>query len=195
MDKIVFATNNKNKLHEIQHLLKDVVDIVSLADIGFNEDIEETESTLEGNALLKAHAIYDKYGDNVFSDDTGLEIEALDGEPGVYSARYAGEDGNNEANMAKVLQKLKKKTNRKACFRTTIALIINGKEYLFEGKVQGTIIETKQGNEGFGYDPIFQPIGYQETFAQLPLSIKNEISHRGLAVKKLVTFLQEFNTL
>lgn len=191
MKKIVFATNNKNKLHEIQHLLKDVVDILSLSDIGFDEDIAETESTLEGNALLKAHAIYDKFGYNVFSDDTGLEIDALNGEPGVYSARYAGEDGNAEANMIKVLKGLQGEKVRDAKFRTAIALILNGEEFLFEGQVKGYILEEKQGEQGFGYDPIFQPIGYKESFAELPLSIKNKISHRGLAVQKLVAFLKE----
>lgn len=191
MEKIVFATNNKNKLHEIQHLLKDVVDILSLSDIGFDEDIAETENTLEGNALLKAHAIYDRYGYNVFSDDTGLEIDSLNGEPGVYSARYAGEDGDAEANMIKVLSGLEGKKNRNAKFRTAVALILDGKEFLFEGQVKGRILEKKQGDHGFGYDPIFQPIGFQESFAELSLSIKNEISHRGLAVKKLVAFLKE----
>jgi len=191
MRKIVFATNNKNKLYEIQQLLKDVVDIVSLSDIGFDEDIPETETTLEGNALLKARAIYNKFNYNVISDDTGLEVEALNGEPGVYSARYAGEACDPLANMQKVLAGLKGKENRNARFRTAIALILNGEEYTFEGLVEGKILTTQQGDEGFGYDPIFQPNGYQETFAQLPLAIKNEISHRGLAVKKLVTFLKE----
>lgn len=191
MEKIVFATNNKNKLSEIQHLLKDIVDIVSLAEIGFDEDIPETEPTLEGNALLKAHAIYDRFGYHVFSDDTGLEIEALDGAPGVFSARYAGEDGNAEANMNKVLAKLDGIVQRKARFRTVISLIINGKEYLFEGIVNGHITKKRQGEKGFGYDPIFRPEGYTETFAQLSMDIKNNISHRGLAVKQLVAFLKE----
>lgn len=191
MKKIVFATNNKNKLHEVQSLLQNVVEVVSLADIDFNEDIEETETTLEGNALLKAHAIYDKYSYNVFSDDTGLEIEALGGEPGVYSARYAGPSCDAQDNMTKVIENLKGKSNRSAKFRTAIALILDGKEFLFEGEVHGQILENKEGEKGFGYDPIFQPKGYNETFAQLPLSIKNEISHRGLAVKKLVAFLKE----
>ncbi len=191
MKKIVFATNNKNKLHEIQQLLKDSVDILSLSDIGFFDDIEETEKTLEGNALLKAHAIYDKFGYDVFSDDTGLEITALNGEPGVYSARYAGENCNAEDNMEKVLLKLNGVENRNARFRTIVALILNGKEYLFEGIVNGTMTKEKQGEEGFGYDPIFQPEDYDKTFAQLPLSIKNKISHRGLAVQKLVTFLKQ----
>lgn len=190
MNKIVFATNNKNKLYEIQHLLKDTVDILSLSDIGFYDDIEETEDTLEGNALLKARAIYDKFGCNVFSDDTGLEIDALDGAPGVYSARYAGTSCNAEDNMVKVLQELTNTDNRNAQFRTVIALILEGKEYLFEGLVNGKMLRGKHGDKGFGYDPIFQPEGYQESFAQLPLEVKNNISHRGLAVKKLVAFLK-----
>ncbi len=191
MRKIVFATNNKNKLKEIQHLLNGIVDIVSLNDIGFNEDIAETENTLKGNASLKSHAIYDRFGYHVFSDDTGLEIDALNGEPGVYSARYAGEDGQAEANMQKVLRKMKEKKQRSARFRTVISLILDGKEYFFEGKVEGQIIKEKHGDEGFGYDPIFQPTGYEETFAQLSLDIKNRISHRGQAVKQLVAFLKE----
>lgn len=191
MKKIVFATNNKNKLSEIQHLLNATVDIVSLADIHFYDDIEETEDSLEGNASLKSHAIFDSRGLNVFSDDTGLEIEALNGDPGVYSARYAGEDGNAEANMTKVLTQMKGVNNRKACFRTVISLILEGKEYFFEGKVEGVILTEKHGEKGFGYDPIFQPEGYQESFAELPLDIKNSISHRGRAVQKLVAFLKE----
>ncbi|MDA3854400.1 MAG: non-canonical purine NTP diphosphatase [Bacteroidales bacterium] len=191
MEKIVFATNNKNKLHEIQHLLKDVVNVLSLSDIGFDEDIAETEDTLQGNALLKAEAIFSKFGHNVFSDDTGLEIDALNGEPGIYSARYAGKACDPEANMAQVLENLRGKENRSARFRTAIALILNGKRYIFEGKVEGKILTERQGEQGFGYDPIFQPEGYDETFAQLSLSIKNVISHRGLAIKKLVAFLKE----
>lgn len=191
MRKIVFATNNKNKLYEIQHLLKDCVDILSLADIGFDEDIEETENTLEGNALLKAHAVYDKTGYDVFADDTGLEIDALDGKPGVYSARYAGSACDSQANMRKVLDDMRDEENRNAAFRTVIALILNGKEHVFEGQVSGQILKAQQGDQGFGYDPIFQPNGYTETFAQLPLSVKNRISHRGLAVRKLVAFLRK----
>lgn len=191
MKKIVFATNNKNKLSEIQHLLNGIVDIVSLADINFFEDIAETEATLEGNASLKSHAIFDSKGLNVFSDDTGLEIEALNGEPGVYSARYAGEDGNAEANMSKVLASMQGQKNRKACFRTVISLILEGQEYFFEGIVNGQILTEKHGAKGFGYDPIFQPEGYDESFAELPFEIKNSISHRGKAVQKLVKFLKE----
>lgn len=191
MEKIVFATNNKNKLKEIQHLLDGIVEVVSLADVGFDEDIEETELTLEGNALLKARAINDKCGYSVFADDTGLEIDALGGEPGVFSARYAGEPSNAENNINKVLQKLDGVSNRKAQFRTVIALIENEEESLFEGIVKGDILSERHGSEGFGYDPIFRPNGYAETFAQLPMSLKNEISHRGLAVKKLVAFLKK----
>lgn len=193
MKKVVFATNNKNKLGEIQQLLEGVVEVLSLSDIGFNEDIPETEDTLEGNALLKSHAIYDRFGYDVFSDDTGLEIDALNGEPGVYSARYAGSECNcdSEANMAKVLAKLEGNDKRTAQFRTVVALILDGKEHLFEGSVQGNILKERQGKDGFGYDPIFQPLGYKETFAQLPMSVKNKISHRGLAVQKLVGFLKE----
>ncbi len=191
MKKIVFASNNHNKLREIQELLEGKLNIVSLADIGFTKEIAETENTLEGNALLKAHAVYDKYAYNVFADDTGLEIEALNGRPGVYSARYAGKACNAEDNMRKVLSDMNKKSNRTARFRTVIALILEGKEYLFEGIVEGEILKHKQGKEGFGYDPVFRPKGYTETFAQLPLPIKNKISHRGLAINKLVAFLKE----
>lgn len=191
MEKIVFATNNKNKLKEIQHLLNGIVDIISLKDINYNDDIAETEKTLEGNASLKSHAIFDTRAFNVFSDDTGLEIEALNGEPGVYSARYAGEDGNAEANMTKVLKKMEDQNNRKACFRTVISLILDGKEYFFEGEVKGNILREKHGLDGFGYDPIFQPNGYKESFAELPIEIKNNISHRGKAVQKLVAFLKD----
>lgn len=194
MRKIVFATNNNNKLKEIQSLLKNQVEIQSLSDIGFNEEIDETENTLEGNSLLKSKAIYDRFNCDVFADDTGLEIEALNGEPGVYSARYADKNSSNaEANMAKVLDKMTDITNRKAQFRTVISLILDDKEYAFEGIVQGCIIEHRQGDDGFGYDPIFRPDGYDETFAQLPMEVKNKISHRGLAVQKLVEFLKEYS--
>ena len=191
MKKIVFATNNKNKLSEIQHLLQDTVDIVSLADINYFDDIAETKDTLEGNASLKSHAIYNTRGLDVFSDDTGLEIETLNGEPGVYSARYAGEDGDSEANIIKVLEKMKGHNDRKACFRTVISLILDGKEFFFEGKVNGEILTEKQGTKGFGYDPIFCPEDYKDSFAELPLETKNSISHRGRAVQKLVAFLKD----
>ena len=192
MKKIVFATNNENKLREIKELLKDKIEVVSLEDIGFHEDIEETELTLEGNALLKSKAIFDRYDCDVFSDDTGLEIDALDGEPGVFSARYADKNNSDaEENMKKVLAKMKGKKDRTANFRTAISLILNGEQYIFEGIVHGTILKQKQGDEGFGYDPIFQPLNYTESFAELPSEVKNKISHRGLAVQKLVTFLEQ----
>lgn len=194
MKKIVFSTNNPNKLKEIKQLLDANYNIVSLSDIGFDEDIEETETTLQGNASLKSKAIFEQFKCDVFSDDTGLEIEALNGEPGVYSARYADKNKSDaEANMKKVLTNMEGKTNRNAQFRTAISLILDGKEYLFEGKVKGKILDEKAGEEGFGYDPIFQPEGYQESFAQLHSSVKNKISHRGLAIQKLVAFLEERN--
>lgn len=188
-NKLVFATNNPHKLKEVSDILKEKVDIISLNDIQCHEDIPETADTLEGNALLKAKYIYNNYYLNCFADDTGLEIEALNNEPGVYSARYAGTDKNPEANMMKVLQQLENQSNRKARFRTVIALIMDGKTYLFEGIVNGTITKAKQGNAGFGYDPIFMPEGYEHTFAELGEEIKNNISHRAIAIKKLCDFL------
>ena len=188
-NKLVFATNNPHKLKEVSDILKEKVDIISLNDIQCHEDIPETADTLEGNALLKAEYIYNNYHLNCFADDTGLEIEALNNEPGVYSARYAGTDKNPEANMMKVLQQLENQSNRKARFRTVIALIMDGKTYLFEGIVNGTITKAKQGNAGFGYDPIFMPEGYEHTFAELGEEIKNNISHRAIAIKKLCDFL------
>lgn len=188
-NKLVFATNNPHKLKEVSDILKEKVDIISLNDIQCHEDIPETADTLEGNALLKAKYIYNNYHLNCFADDTGLEIEALNNEPGVYSARYAGTDKNPEANMMKVLQQLENQSNRKARFRTVIALIMDGKTYLFEGIVNGTITKAKQGNAGFGYDPIFMPEGYEHTFAELGEKIKNNISHRAIAIKKLCDFL------
>lgn len=187
--KLVFATNNPHKLQEVSDILKEKVDIINLNDIHCHEDIPETADTLEENALLKAEYIYNNYHLNCFADDTGLEIEALNNEPGVYSARYAGTDKNPEANMMKVLQQLKNQNNRKARFRTVIALIMDGKTYLFEGIVNGTITKAKQGNAGFGYDPIFMPEGYEHTFAELGEEIKNNISHRAIAIKKLCDFL------
>ena len=188
-NKLVFATNNPHKLKEVSDILKEKVDIISLNDIQCHEDIPETADTLEGNALLKAKYIYNNYHLNCFADDTGLEIEALNNEPGVYSARYAGTDKNPEANMMKVLQQLENQSNRKARFRTVIALIMDGKTYLFDGIVNGTITKAKQGNAGFGYDPIFMPEGYEHTFAELGEEIKNNISHRAIAIKKLCDFL------
>ncbi len=187
--KLVFATNNENKLTEIQKLLDKSINLKSLKDIGCYEEIPETGHTLEINANQKSSFIFARYKINCFSDDTGLEIDALNGEPGVYSARYAGEDKNAQSNMAKVLSKMAGIKNRKARFRTVISLIIDGKEFQFEGIVNGQITESESGNEGFGYDPIFIPDGYCQTFAELDLNEKNKISHRGMAVKKLVEFL------
>lgn len=193
--KIVFATNNKNKLAEIREMLGDKIEVMSLADINCHEDIPETSDTLEGNALQKAHYVYDKYGMSCFADDTGLEVDALGGEPGVYSARYAGGEGHDsEANMAKLMDKLGDNDNRKARFRTVIALITgNGEDdvKLFEGVAEGNIIREKRGGEGFGYDPIFRPEGYDKTFAELGHEIKNKISHRAKAVQKLVEYLKQ----
>ena len=186
--KIVFATGNPNKLKEIKSAIKSF-EIVGLKDLGITEEIPETGDTLKKNALQKAKYVYDKTGLDCFSDDTGLEIEALNNRPGVYSAMYAGPDCNAENNMRKVLKELEGKTNRNAQFKTVIALILQGKEYFFEGLVSGEILKEKTGKDGFGYDPIFKPIGYKESFAKMSIAQKNEISHRGLAVKKLANFL------
>ena len=186
--KIVFATGNPNKLIEIKSAINSFK-IVGPKDLGIKEEIPETGDTLKKNALEKAKYVYDKTGLDCFSDDTGLEIEALNYRPGVYSAMYAGPDCNAENNMQKVLKELEKSPNRKAQFKTVIALILNGQEYFFEGTVNGEILEEKSGAGGFGYDPIFRPIGYKESFAKMSIAQKNEISHRGLAVKKLVNFL------
>jgi XTP/dITP diphosphohydrolase len=187
--KIVFATNNPNKLKEIQALIPNGIEILSLKEIGCTEDIPETGTTLEANAFQKAHYLKKHYGYDCFADDTGLEVESLNGAPGVYSARYAGPERSAEANMAKILDKLKGTENRKAQFRTAIALILNGEEQLFEGMVEGHICEAKQGEEGFGYDPIFLPENDQRSFAQMTMDEKGAISHRGRAVRKLVDFL------
>lgn len=196
--KIVFATNNKHKLEEIRSILGSRVEVLSLADINCHDDIPETGTTLEANAMQKAEYIASKYGMSVFADDTGLEVDALNGAPGVYSARYAGGDGHDsEANMTKLLAELGENNNRNARFRTVIALIItddNGKTTTvkqFEGIVNGTIIRERRGGEGFGYDPIFQPEGYNETFAELGNDIKNTISHRARAVAKLADYLNK----
>lgn len=190
--KLVFATNNAHKLEEISSILGDKIELLSLKDIGCHEDIPETADTLEGNALLKSSFIYRNYGLNSFGDDTGLEVEALSGAPGVYSARYAGGEGHDsQANMRKLLCELEGVENRKARFRTAISLILDGKEYLFEGIINGEIIKEKRGDSGFGYDPIFKPEGYEQTFAELGAEVKNKISHRALAVKKLAQFLKE----
>lgn len=189
--KLVFATNNPNKIAEIRMLLPSSVELLSLKDINCNEELPETSDTLEDNAAQKAFYVYDNYGYNCFSDDTGLEIEALDGRPGVYSARYAGENCIAEDNIQKVLAEMQEIDNRDASFRTIISLVIDGKEFQFEGEVEGQIIPEKWGDQGFGYDPIFLPDGYEESFAQMPLAQKSAISHRGLAVKELVAFLKK----
>ena len=189
--KLVFATNNKHKLQEVRDIVGDRVEVLSLSDINCNDDIPETADTLQGNALIKARYIYEKYGVDCFADDTGLEVEALDGAPGVYSARYAGEECDSEANMKKLLHNLTDKNNRNAQFRTVIALIINGEERLFNGIVKGVITTEKMGTSGFGYDPIFIPEGFSESFAQMDASMKNSISHRYRATEELSIFLKE----
>ncbi|MCT4615984.1 MAG: non-canonical purine NTP diphosphatase [Marinifilaceae bacterium] len=188
--EIVFATNNPNKLKEIREILGEKYKLLSLQDINCNEEIPEDFETLEENANQKAEYIFKKYNVNVFADDTGLEIDALNGEPGVYSARYAGENKSSEDNMQKVLLKMDGTENRNAKFRTVIALYLEGKKYEFEGEVIGKILEEKHGNEGFGYDPIFMPENYNISFAEMELSEKNKISHRGRAVEKLTKFLK-----
>jgi XTP/dITP diphosphohydrolase len=188
--KLVFATNNKHKLEEMRAILGGKVELLSLADIDCHDDIPETADTLEGNALIKARYIYDKYGCSCFADDTGLEVDALGGEPGVYSARYAGENNDSEANMRKLLQNLTGKSERSAQFRTVIALIIEGEEFLFDGIVRGRISEERMGSAGFGYDPIFVPDGYEESFAQMAAEQKNAISHRSRAASALNDYLE-----
>ena len=189
--KLVFATNNAHKLEEVAAILGDQVELLSLNDISCQTDIPETDETQEGNALLKSSYIYKNYILDCFAYDTGLEVEALNGAPGVYSARYAGGEGNDaQANMLKLLHELDGKENRKAQFRTAISLILDGKEYLFEGVIKGEIIKEKRGDSRFGYDPVFMPEGYDRTFAELGNDIKNQISHRALAVQKLCEFLQ-----
>lgn len=188
--QIVFATNNINKIREVQALLPNSIQIISLESIGCLEDIPETADTIEGNAIQKANYITQKYGYDCFADDTGLEVEALNGEPGVYSARYAGAQRNADDNMNLLLEKLRNQTNRKAQFKTVIALNLKGKQHLFTGIAAGEITLEKIGNQGFGYDPIFQPEGFSETFAQLSLAQKGQISHRGKATQALINFLE-----
>ncbi|NOR87775.1 MAG: non-canonical purine NTP diphosphatase [Bacteroidales bacterium] len=190
MKRIIFATNNAHKLEEVRHYLKDLYEVISLKEIGFNKDIPEPYETLEENALTKSKTIFERFGENCFADDTGLEVEALNGAPGVYSARYAGPNCSFEDNVKKLLGELEGKQNRKAKFRTVISLILDGKEYHFEGEVKGEISQSRSGDEGFGYDPIFIPDGYQTSFAEMSLDEKNKISHRGRAVAKLVEFLR-----
>ncbi len=187
--QLIFATHNKNKLKEVKSLMPNTISLLSLDDINLINEIEETSTTIEGNALLKAQTIYKQTGINCFADDTGLLVDALNGAPGVYSARYAGEQKNDEDNMRKLLLDLLDKETRNAHFKSVMALIIDGKEYLFEGIINGKIISEKIGTNGFGYDPIFVPNGYTETFAQLNSETKNAISHRGIALNKLINFI------
>ncbi len=193
MKTLVFATNNEHKLSEVKNLLEGVIAIKSLKEINLDGDIPETADTLEGNATQKAEFIYSRINSDCFADDTGLEVEALGGEPGVYSARYAGENCSFSDNVNKLLNNMKEKTNRKARFRTVICLIENGEKHYFEGVVNGTIIEEGVGNMGFGYDPIFRPDGFDVTFAEMSLDEKNKISHRGIATAKLVDYLKKKN--
>ena len=187
--KLVFATNNKHKLEEVRSMLRSEFELLSLKDIGCNEDIEETEDTLEGNAKIKSDFIKDKFGKNCFADDTGLEVEALDGAPGVYSARYAGSNVSFQDNVNKLLEEMQGVENRKARFRTVISLTLNGVQYFFEGICEGEITKKQSGDQGFGYDPVFSPFGTDLTFAEMSLEDKSKISHRGIAVREFVTFL------
>jgi XTP/dITP diphosphohydrolase len=187
--QLVFASNNKNKITELQSMLPDNITILSLESIGCFEDIPETASTIEGNAILKANYVTEKYGYDCFADDTGLEVEALNGEPGVYSARYAGQQRNASDNMDKLLRELSDKKNRSAQFKTVITLNYKGTQHLFTGIAKGTITTKKSGTAGFGYDPIFQPSDYKETFAEISADLKNIISHRGKATQKLLAYL------
>ena len=189
--KLVFATNNLNKLKEVQEMLSNSIEILSLNDISCFDEVDETETTLEGNAKLKADYITHNFGYNCFADDTGLEVESLDGKPGVYSARFAGEPANAENNMQKLLTDLEFKENRKAQFKTAICLNLDGKQFFFEGICKGDVLKEKQGDKGFGYDPIFKPEGFSKSFAIMNSKEKNTISHRGVAIQKLVEFLKE----
>lgn len=190
MKSIVFATNNRHKLEEVSSILSGKYHLVTLNGINCHEDIPETSDTIEGNALMKAKYVVEQYGYDCFADDTGLEVEALDGRPGVFSARYAGEGCSYDDNVTKLLYELNGQNNRKACFRTVIALIMGGKVHLFEGVINGNIIHERRGTSGFGYDPVFIPHGYDQTFAEMPPELKNSISHRALAVNKLAEFLK-----
>lgn len=191
MQQLVFATNNRHKLMEVSAKIKGQLTLLTLNDIGCTDEIDETGVTFKENASIKSHYIWDKYQLNCFGDDSGLEIDALNGEPGIYSARYAGEHGNHKANNDKVLKALDGLTNRKAQFRTVISLMWDGEEHFFEGTVAGTIRNHISGTDGFGYDPVFQPDGYGVTFAEMDMEQKNAISHRAIAVEKLIAFLNE----
>lgn len=190
--KLVFATHNEHKFKEVQVLLPKHVHLLSLNDIGCTKDIPETGNTLEENAQLKADYVTTHYRYPCFADDTGLLVDALNGAPGIYSARYAGPKKDAHANMDKLLQELKGKNERSARFKTVIALNLENKNILFNGIVEGSIILQKRGNEGFGYDPIFQPDGYDQTFAELPMEVKNTIGHRGKAIQQLIDFLKKW---
>ena len=189
--ELIFATHNQHKTEEAREIAASFILIKNLKDIGCFEEIPETADTLPGNALQKAHYVVEHFHVNCFADDTGLEVEALDGRPGVYSARYAGEHCSYQDNVDKLLREMKGKTNRKACFKTVIALILEGKEYLFEGRVDGQIIEDQRGMSGFGYDPVFLPDGFDRTFAEMSEEEKNSISHRGRAIRKMMDFLKK----
>ncbi len=188
--QLIFATHNKNKSKEVKSIIPHSIIVSDLSEIGYHKEIEETADTIEGNALLKAHTIFNETGINCFSDDSGLLVDALHGAPGVYSARYAGEHKNDEDNLQKLLKELAGKENRKAHFKTVIVILIDGKEQLFEGIINGTISHKKKGSEGFGYDPIFIPDGYQRSFAEMSIEEKSTISHRALALKKMIEFLK-----
>ncbi len=190
--ELVFATHNQNKVKEVQLLIPANIKILSLTDIGCHEEIPETANTLEGNAKLKADFVTKNYGRNCFADDTGLIVESLNGAPGVFSARYAGEQKNSHDNIEKLLKELLNNEARKAAFKTCIALNINSKQLIFSGKAPGEITKTRQGKDGFGYDPVFKPTGYSKTFAELPIEVKNKISHRGKAIQQLITYLKGY---
>jgi XTP/dITP diphosphohydrolase len=189
MRQIIIATHNQHKIDEIQEMVKGKIDIVSIKSLGLNKDIPETGDTLKDNAKQKAEYVYKKFNKDCFADDTGLEVEALDGRPGVYSARYAGENCSFDDNINLLLSEMEGKINRKACFKTVICLIEDGKEMLFEGKCEGVITTERYGNKGFGYDPVFIPKGYGESFAEMSKEDKNKISHRGIATRKLIEYL------
>ena len=193
--ELIIASQNQNKLVEFEKILGDKINLFSLSDIGLNQEIPENEKTIKKNAMFKAKFVNTQTGKNVFADDTGLEIDSLNGEPGVYSARYSGVDRNSDKNIELVLRKLKNKANRNSRFKTIISLIIDGKSVNFEGVVEGKITEKKRGSNGFGYDPIFQPNGYSSTFGEMSLKEKNKISHRSIAINKMIQYLKENNLL
>ena len=189
--KLIFASSNKNKFIEVEKIIPKNIKLGNLIELHFFEEIPEKEDTIEGNATFKANYINSKFNVNVFADDTGLEVQALDGKPGVHSARYAGNECNSEKNITKLLKELKNIKNRKARFKTIIALVLNKKSYQFEGIINGEILLSKKGKNGFGYDPIFKPDGYQKSFAELSIDVKNKISHRALAINKLIDFIKK----